>query len=322
MTELETRTLERLREDTAQRACADFLAAMDELHFHEILTALAFDRLRYKMRLVETLREECSGDWNQTFYQLYFRTLGDSNNQDAFVELARRVPYKTVLRERTMPHAVEAMLAGTSGLLNLYELDAYRLDLLRTYEHLAAKYALEPMEVSAWNLVQIRPANHPLLRIVQAAEFFVQDEFLMNRTMECRTRTEIQRLFGVDAPTYWNVHCLPDANDDPRPKRIGAFKSRMLGINLVAVLQFAYGSYTDDESLHETALKLLETIPPEKNSLTEKWCKQHVPRPKNAFESQALIQLSKSYCRNKRCDECPVARRILHEIRRTAAAEE
>lgn len=322
MTELETRTLERLREDSEKHACADFLAAMDELHFHEILTTLAFDRLRYKMKLVDALRGECSGDWNQTFYQLYFRTLGDSNNQEAFVTLARRVPYKTVLRERTMPHAVEAMLVGTSGLLQLYELDAYRLDLLRTYEHLAAKYSLEPMNPSDWYLTKIRPANHPLLRIVQAAEFFVQDEFMMNRTMECRTRKDIQRLFGVDAPAYWNVHYLPDATDDPRPKRIGEFKCDILAINLVAVLQFAYGSYTDDESLHENALKLLETIPAEKNSLTEEWCKNHVPRPKNAFESQALIQLTKSYCRQKRCDACPVARRILHEIRRTAAVEE
>lgn len=322
MTELETRTLERLREDPAKHACAGFLAAMDELHFHEILTALAFDRLHYKMKLVDTLRGECSGDWNQTFYQLYFRTLGDGDNQDAFVELARRVPYKTVLRERTMPHAVEAMLVGTSGLLKLYELDPYRLDLLRTYEHLAAKYSLEPMEPSDWTLIKIRPANHPLLRIVQAAEFFVQDEFIMNRTMECRTRTEIRQLFGVEAPAYWNVHYLPDAQDDPRPKRIGEFKCDMLAINLVAVLQFAYGSYTDNESLHENALKLLETIPAEKNSLTEGWCAKHVPRPKNAFESQALIQLSKSYCDNGRCGDCPVGRRILHEVRRTAAEEE
>jgi len=322
MTELETQTLERLREEPKQRACADFLAAMDELHFHELLTALAFDRLRYKMKLVDALREECSGDWNQTFYQLYFRTLGDSNNQDAFVTLARRVPYKTVLRERTMPHAVEAMLVGTSGLLNLYELDSYRLDLLRTYEHLAAKYGLEPMAPSDWNLIKIRPANHPLLRIVQAAEFFVQDEFMMNRTMECRTRTEIRQLFGVEAPSYWNSHYLPDAQDDPRPKRIGEFKCDMLAINLVAVLQFAYGSYTDNESLHENALKLLETIPAENNRLTREWSENEVPEPKNAFESQALIQLSKSYCKNERCGECPVARRILHEVRRTAAAEE
>ncbi len=81
---------------------------------------------------------------------------------------------KSRCANETTPHAVEAMLLGVSGLLGLYEHDTYVLDLLRTFEHLAAKYTLEPMDASAWNLTDIRPANHPLLRIVQAARFFIR----------------------------------------------------------------------------------------------------------------------------------------------------
>ena len=95
MTEQETHVLERLQQDTMRTACADYLAGADQLHRHEILTSLAFDRLRYKMELVDEIRANCGGDWNQTFYRLYFRTLGDSSNQAAYLTLAERVPYKS-----------------------------------------------------------------------------------------------------------------------------------------------------------------------------------------------------------------------------------
>ena len=181
MTEAEARTIERLRAGAGTYACGGYLAALDGLQRTEICTALIFDRLQRKMRTVETLHGEADGNWNQTFYLLYFRTLGDRQNQEAFLRLARKVPYKIVLRERLAPHAVEAMLLGASGLLELYRGDAYTLDLRRSFEYLAAKYGIEATDASEWALTEIRPANHPVLRLAQAAEFFAQDEFIMER---------------------------------------------------------------------------------------------------------------------------------------------
>ena len=179
--------LDRLRAGAATCSCGGYLAAQNPLQRSEICTSLLFDRLGRKMRTVEALRREADENWNQTFYLLYFRTLGDRQNQQAFLELARRVPYKTVLRERLVPHAVEALLLGTSGLLDLYPHDTYTLDLKRSFVYLAAKYEITAMEAGAWQLANIRPANHPVLRIAQAAEFFSQDEFIMERAMACRS---------------------------------------------------------------------------------------------------------------------------------------
>ena len=164
MAETETRTIERLRAGAGTYACGGYLGGLGTLQRTELCTTLIFDRLSRKMRMVEALRSEAADNWNQTFYLLYFRTLGDRRNQEAYLELARRVPYKTVLRERLAPHAVEAMLFGASGLLELYRNDTYTLDLKRSFEYLAAKYGIEPMEASAWTLNEIRPANHPVLR--------------------------------------------------------------------------------------------------------------------------------------------------------------
>ena len=205
MTEAEARTIERLRAGAGTYACGGYLAALDGLQRTEICTALIFDRLQRKMRTVETLHGEADGNWNQTFYLLYFRTLGDRQNQEAFLRLARKVPYKIVLRERLAPHAVEAMLLGASGLLELYRGDAYTLDLRRSFKYLAAKYGIEATDASEWALTEIRPANHPVLRLAQAAEFFAQDEFIMERAMACRTEEDVRRLFCIEAPSYWRT---------------------------------------------------------------------------------------------------------------------
>ena len=178
--------LNRLQAGAGTYACGGYLAGLGSLQRSEICTALLFSRLERKMRMVDALREEASENWNQTFYLLYFRTLGDRQNQEAFLRLARKVPYKIVLRERLAPHAVEAMLLGASGLLEPYRGDAYTLDLRRSFEYLAAKYGIEATDASEWALTEIRPANHPVLRLAQAAEFFAQDEFVMARAMACR----------------------------------------------------------------------------------------------------------------------------------------
>lgn len=337
------RAWERLRAGAATCACGGFLTGLDPLQRDEIYTALAFDRLERKMRMVETLRQEANENWNQTFYLLYFRTLGDRQNQEAYLRLARRVPYKSVLRERLAPHAVEAMFFGASGLLELYRHDEYTLGLRRSFEHLAAKYEIDPMRADEWELSHIRPANHPVLRLAQAAAFFTQDEFVMSRAMACRTEADIRRLFCIEASEYWRTHYVPGAASDEQPKRIGTFKANIIGINLVAILQFAYGSHTGNESLRDNALALLERLPAEENRYIAPW-KASGLAPVNAFETQALLQLATEYCAPPatgdndprrhtgfrkgnsggtttaaRCEACPVGRRI---VRRLEIAEE
>lgn len=287
--------LNRLQAGAGTYACGGYLAGLGSLQRSEICTALLFSRLERKMRMVDALREEASENWNQTFYLLYFRTLGDRRNQEAYLSLARRVPYKVVLRERLAPRAVEAMFFGASGLLTLYPHDAYTLDLARDFEYLAAKYDIEPLDAGVWELDEIRPANHPVLRLAQAAEFFIQDEFVMERAMSCRTEEDIRRLFCIEASAYWRTHHIPGIASDEHPKRLGAFKANIIGINLVSVLQFAYGSVTGRETLRDSALTLLERLPAEDNRYMRNWRNTGVSI-RNAFESQALLQLATEYC--------------------------
>lgn len=323
--------LGRLQAGACQYACGGYLTGRNPLPRHEIYTALVFDRLERKMRMVEELHRKTGENWNETFYRLYFRTLGDRRNQRTYLRLAGRVPYKAVLRERLAPHAVEALLLGASGLLANCPDDEYGSDLRATFAHLSAKYGIDPLRPDEWELGGLRPANHPILRLAEAAAFFAQDQFVMARTLACRTEDDVRKLFCIEAPEYWKNLCA--ANEGPR--RIGTFKAHIIGINLVAILQFAYGSYTGKETLRDQALTLLEQLPAEENRYVLSWSNRGLA-PRSAFETQALLQLATEYCmpgandpersarqsEAPRCAVCPVGRRILHAVGQSLKQEE
>jgi hypothetical protein len=96
----------------------------------------------------------------------------------------------------------------------------------------------------------------------------------------------------------------------PEEDSNGAFsrtKAQMLGINVVAQLQIFYSEYTMRADLDSRGVELLEQLPAENNLFIGRWANLGV-KPENALESQALLQLSKEYCPNLRCDKCPLRR--------------
>lgn len=310
-----TEAYDRLRQGAPVCACGGYLAGLDALHRSEICNALTFDRLNGKYRTVREVYLASGENWNQTFYVMLFRYMGDPANRETYMELARRVRYKTVLRERGEQGSVriEAMLFGGAGLLATLPEDDYTRLLQREFDYLSRKYDIDPLESDRWQMRGIRPANRPTLRLAQLAAFLSRHEFVIERVIECRSGADVYRLFGVEAPQYWSSPCRTEDPASERPRRVGHFKSDILAINLVAILQFAYGTYTAQDGLLARAVALLESIPAEDNRYMRRWSDYGL-RPANAFESQALLQLAAVYCASSRCTECPVGRRIVQEL--------
>ncbi len=306
---------DRLRQGSPVCACGGFLARLDGLHRSEILNALAFERLRRKYETVRKVYLTSGENWNQTFYVMLFRYMGDTINREIYMELARRVRYKTVLRERGEQGAqrIEALLFGGAGLLGTLPQDDYTRLLSREFDYLGRKYEIVPLAPGDWQTRSIRPANRPTLRLAQLAAFLGQHEFVIEQVLECRSGGDVFRLFGVEAAQYWSTrHRAGDAASE-RPRRVGHFKSDIIAINLVAILQFAYGTYTAQDALLTRAIALLESIPAEDNRYIRRW-RDYGLRPANAFESQALLQLATVYCAGARCAECPAGRRIVGQL--------
>ena len=315
------RMLNRLQAGAETAACGARLIQMERLARLGAMSRLMFERMEQKFRTIKTIHDAAGSNWNMTFFVMFMRTLGDASNREAFMRVAWKAGCNAVLNERSSEMAVEALLLGASGLLEAYPADDYTRRLAAEFTHLSHKYTIEPMSAGEWNLRRINPRNHPVLRLAQAAAFFTENELALSRTLECRTADDVAQLFGAEASEYWATHFTPGSESDESPKRIGQMKASLVGINLVAPMQFAYGRVMENEQMRGRALELLESIAPEDNRYMRRWA-AYGAVPATAYDSQALLQLSTSYCDRQRCEECPLGRLILKESVQEPADEE
>ena len=315
------RNINRLKAGASYFGCGGYLSKLDTLHRLDIYNKLGFERLSRKNSDINHIFEECQQNWQQTFYTMLMRTMGGVDNKEAFTELARRVPYAILLREREVATNVEALLIGASGLLTLYPHDEYILNLKRNFSYLSTKYSITAMEASAWRLKRIYPNNHPILRLSQVASFITYTREMMDRMLACTSGDDVYNLFSCQTLPYWQTHYIPASTSPSVAKRTGRTKTDLLAINLVVQMQFAYSSYTGNERLYSRALGLLESLPAEKNSIIAQW-NSFGPLARTAFDSQALLQLSFEYCRDRRCEECLVGKQILDKTAPVKSLEE
>ena len=81
-------------------------------------------------------------------------------------------------------------------------------------------------------------------------------------------------------------------------------------INCVVPFVFWKGNKTGNRQLMEKANRLLGIIPKESNHFTRKW--EYIGiRAKNAFDSQALLEIYKQFCIKKACLDCAVGKKII-----------
>lgn len=307
-------TIDQLKEGAKYCRCAEHLSRCEELHRQQIYTTLEHERLTRKYGDIARL---FSGDgqsnWNQTFYLLFMRTLGDKLNQEVFMEVAKRMSLSMLMRERNSPLKVESMLIGTAGFINSYSNRDYIDPIKRETKYALHKFDISELSINHWNLGRVRPQNHPVLRLSQVATLFCEHEFIFSDMLLCKTRRDVDNLFSAKASRHF-VDTHPYlTREGQQDITIGAQKRTLLGINLVVPLMYAYGCYAHDDELCAQAQDLNEALPPEMNVYIKKWSAKGV-YPTSAFESQALIQLSTCYCKTTRCAECPVGRMILKGV--------
>lgn len=294
--------------------CSHALKEMPAVNLYSTLTRLMIERLERKYNDFLTLYRESGNDWNEAFYITLFRSVGAGRNREAYMKLARTVPYRILCRVKESIMSVEALLLGGAGMLSTERSrlfpDDYTLQLQREFEHLAQLFDIVPMRYGEWEISRTRAFNHPVLRLVELAGLLARKEFLFTHLVNCTTLEEIRKILSTEASAYWTTHTLPSVKSSPCVKRFGAMMLDVLTINLVVPMMFAYGKNQMDDALQERAVELLEGIAPEHNTYTMPWIKLGII-PDNAFFSQALIQLSREYCEKKRCACCNIGKILL-----------
>lgn len=293
-------------------SCKPQIKDVPRLILTEWTEALAFERLLGKVDRLKDLLEQFCGSWEDVCYVTLSRNLGFGINNDAFERLARRTPLRLLEKHSDSLLQVEAMLMGQAGLLDGDNNDTYYSQLQREYAFLANKYSLSAMESHSWKLFRIRPQNFPYRRIAMLARFVENGGFkLMQEIIDARgDEKRLRELFSINLNGYWANHFTFGKPHENGAKALSNSSIDIILINTVAPLYYAYGTMTDSYEMTDCAIRLLEQLKPEKNSIVDNFVLAGVECP-DALTSQALIQLKRGYCEAKKCIYCKIGHYLL-----------
>jgi hypothetical protein len=270
---------------------------------------LLAERLIKKSKLVEKYLQQSNYHWEEVFWWLLARNFGIKVNADAFEEMARSVPLAILAKHKNQIHQLESILFGQSNLLNKNFSDDYPKMLKKEYEFYKVKYDLKPI-TSAVFFLRMRPGNFPTIRLAQLAMLIFGSAHLFSKVKEATSVNEIKRWFDITANDYWHYHYRFDDSSPFRKKKLGASMTDNVMINTIVPMLFAYGNYHNEERCKHKALRWLEEISAENNTISKGFQKLGIEN-KNAFDSQALLELKNEYCDRKKCLDCSVGNAIL-----------
>jgi hypothetical protein len=258
---------------------------------------------------------ETGNDWEETFYRILSRYFGFRINTTPFELLATALPFKIIRKHLDNRFQVEALLFGSSGMLDegLFRNainDSYYTDLIKEYKVLSSKYSLAPVHGWLWKFSKLRPVNFPTIRISQLAAMLAVTGGLFAVVVEAKDLRSLRKAFEVTASGYWDDHYVFGKKSKKIVKNAGSVASDIFLINAVVPVIFSFGKYRNDNEITERAISFLEEIRSEENTILTDWKKAGIEAG-SAFESQALIQLRNEYCKKRRCLECHFGSRLV-----------
>ena len=273
---------QRMDSAIARIGCAEQL-----LHDPRLLTegwrkTLLCKRLECKRASITRLLEITKGSWEHALYISLARNFGFHTNSVPFEELAINTPLSCLQKHRNSMFQLTALLLGQAGLVQEPELQ-------KEYDFLRVKFGLTPLEGSIWKHARLRPQNSPELRIRQFAQLMHQSENLLSKILDTDDLKELEVLFAVP--------------------QMGKSSVDILLINTVIPYKYAYALHQNNPVKAEQAMRLMEKIPAENNTIVRQWrvLGQEV---KNAADTQALLHLYQNYCQHHECINCEVGYKI------------
>lgn len=302
---------ELIRNDS-ELPCAAGLKDLTKLEITEWTEALAFERLHSKVDRLEDLLKTFHGSWEDVCYVTLARNLGFGINNDAFERLARRMPLNLMQKHCDSLLQIEALLFGQAGMLNpvFNPRDDYYQNLCTEYSFLSSKFSLKPMEESNWKFFRVRPQNFPHRRIALLAEYVYGGFRLFADIIDCKDEKDLRELLNVELKGYWTSHYSFGKPSQMSQKSLSNGSLNIILINTIAPLYYAYGEAIDSYEMTDKAVRLLESLPAEKNSIIARFASAGL-KADNALMSQALIQLRREYCEARKCIYCKLGHRML-----------
>lgn len=114
----------------------------------------------------------------------------------------------------------------------------------------------------------------------------------------------------VRANDYWHNHYVFEKPSPFREKMLGTDMCNNIIINSIIPLLYTYGKMIPDQAILKKSFHWLLQMPAEQNQLMNGWKRIGIS-VKKAAGSQALIELKKQFCDQRKCLECEIGKQLL-----------
>lgn len=286
------------------------------IRLHGILSRLLIERMEDKAMYIERVLQECQYKWEEMLFKVLVRSFGFGIQSKPFEKLASITDFTALCKHHDNLLQIEAILFGQAGLLDEESIphyyrrfavsNEYFNELKREFKFLENKFGLKSMRHEEWNGYSVTPH----LRIARLAAIFYNQKLSLSGIADS---CSIKELFGIiEHPLngYWQSHTCFGGTETVGNKSLKPTQIEVIIINAIAPVLYVYGKHRKDFRLCEKAEDYLHTIRGEENGITRKWREAGIIAT-CAADSQALIQLEKSYCSRSRCHECQFAHQHL-----------
>lgn len=274
------------------------------------LDRLLIERLEEKSESIRDVLHINKMNWEEAFYQVLARNFGFKTNVVPFELLAKSVPSLVLAKHKNSLLQLEALLFGQAGFLDQHFQDKYPLQLQNEYAFLRQKFKLQPIDNHLWKFLRLRPVNFPTIRIAQFAGLINQSANLFSKVMEAEYLEDLKSLIDIEASTYWEQHYVFEKRTAARRKKLGDEAIHNLVINTIIPFLFVYGKLKGNDQCIERALRFLEEMAGENNSIISGWKQLNIAIAQ-ASNTQALLQLKNNYCDRKKCLQCSIGNYLL-----------
>lgn len=249
----------------------------------------------------------------QVAYALLLDALGYMRNREPMAAIAARLPWDHLeprLWEQTGHDRFDraaGLLLGIGGFLPLTprEAEFAALDVSagsrieRAWEALGTPWRDVCLLPTAWNLARLRPAAHPLRRLLAIASLLSRLDTGLVEDL-C---AHVERADSYPALLKWL------SRENPY---LGEAHAHETIVNVVVPFGLAYGEAIGHDVLIEASARLWETIPAGRGNADirrtiEQICGPHRVPVRSARAEQGLLHLQRTGCSQMRCFECPIA---------------
>lgn len=289
--------------------CESEFGAIDGFVLENWLENLYIERLQKKNELLSNELKASQNHWEALLFRMLCKNFGLKVNGEAFFSMARSMDFSVVKKCSQSEFDLESLFFGQAGMLEEKTEDGYFELLQNNYEYLRHKFNLKNETVVKPKFFRLRPPNFPTLRLSQLAVLSSEKQNLFSEIIAIKKMDDFYSLFKIAASEYWDTHFNFGLSTLERKKRLTKNFIDLLVLNTIIPIKFCFAAQ-QGKDITDGLFALASEIASEENSIISKY---NLLRPvsKNAFHSQALLQLKNEYCDKNKCLQCAVGNALL-----------